>query len=177
MLEKFGHATLDMEGVRHQYGYPSMVPEWQLPQPQATLNSLYQSNEFYQTVAPLPDAVSQVQRLHALAPIYCYITSRMTHLENMTAAWLTQHGFPAARLICRPPEVTAHDWKIRHLIEDQSPILGIIDNELYVPNDVEPAFHLFELVEYQKITPNHPALEVCANWESIIQRVTDIVTA
>lgn len=171
MLEKFGQHPLTIEEIRTRYGYPSLVPEWQLPQYQSTLQSLYQSTRLYQHVQPLPGAIAHTHQLATIAPIQCYITSRMTHLHDLTAEWLERHDFPAAPLICRPPEIQEPDWKIRFLVHEKYHLVGIVDNELYVPSDVDFHFRLFELVEHQKISPAHPALEICDSWQTVIEKL------
>lgn len=170
--KKWGHAGLQSHELLQKYGYAHLIPEWQLPQNQAEINSMMHDQDLYSHYEPLPGVLEKLSELTQLVPVSCYITSRFHWLQATTQKWLNDYNFPRAPLICRPEHITAPDWKVRYLVENDYQILGLIDNELYVPLDVKFDFKLWELIQYVKISPPHPALIECKNWDQVIQEIT-----
>jgi len=153
------------------YGMPDLVPEWQSPPIRSLIMRLLTDKVFLAHLPPILEAQRHIALLNQTFPIACYLTSRLSDFQTVTFKWLTQHGFPAAPLICRPEKSLAKDWKLRFIVDHKIMATAYIDNEIYVPGNLDFGGKLLEIIRFTKLTPAHSKLTICDDWETVIKQL------
>lgn len=168
MHARFGHA-LSADDLLKQYGMPGLVPEWLHLQAQNYLQHALNSHDFLASLPPVREAQTALAMLTHQRPVQMYLTSRLSTFKELTTQWLVKHGFPAAPVICRERTVLDLDWKVRFLEANYPNAWGIIDNELYVPENISFHGQLIEMVRHKKLTKEDARVKVFHDWTSLMQ--------
>lgn len=123
----------------------------------------------------MPDAHEMVQRINAIVPIRAYITARRQDHYAWTQAWLDQHNFPKAPLICQPNNEkydNSHAWKAR-VLEDLYPnIVGIVDDNELLAHELSsdyPGTHY--LYGYKECARDNIDVVCCQDWDNVYQEI------
>jgi hypothetical protein len=152
-----------------EYGYAERAPQWSSSESVERLHLWLTDLDFIAQLPPIPEAQAGIKKVLEKVPLAFYLTSRQPFSYDVTVNWLQRYGFPEAEVICRPPATREPDWKVRFLTEHYPQTVGLIDNEIHVPDDFTYTGHLFELILHKKVTPAHPRLDVCKSWDEVVK--------
>ncbi len=154
-----------------EYGYAERAPQWSSPESVERLHLWLTDLDFISQIPPVPAAQVGIEKVLSKVPLAFYLTSRQPFSYDVTTNWLQRHGFPEAEVMCRQPTVRDPDWKVKFLAENYPHTVGLIDNEIHVPENTEYQGHLFELILHKKITPEHPKIKIVHSWEEIAAKL------
>lgn len=126
--KELGH-EMSVEMLLSTYRQPGSVPEWQHAAGERLISGMLSDEEFLKTLQTVDGARDGVEALHSQDDIV-YITSRLDDWQELTEAWLREHQFARAEVICRPDHERRTTWKLSWL-EDRFENVRLIDDSLY----------------------------------------------
>ncbi len=145
LCERFGNpAGLTFEEALAKYRYLQLVPQWNNPEAHAFMHELATSAETHLNLPVMPGALEAVKKIHTQKYVTgCYLTARLETMEECSAAWGKNNGFPHAPVFARPADVAVTDsarWKAEVLEFLYPEIVGIVDNDRHLPRHFDPGY-------------------------------------
>lgn len=154
--------------VLSTYGMPERVSSWDRPEVHVILHRLLGSVEFLESLPEIPLARDGLYAVAKNHPVSGYLTSRLPFALEATTRWLEFHSFPKAPVIYRFPDTTDRDWKVKYMEKNLPNSLGIVDNELYLPEEISYKGKLIELIRFRLLSQFDERKTICHNWQEVV---------
>lgn len=175
MQEKFGNPeNLSVEEMIAKYRYSHNVPYWKTDEAWEWMEAMRNSDDFQRELPVIEDAIHYVTRIDSLIPIVAYLTIRPHVVRPGTIDWLIKHGFPKAPVICRPASISqpqGNKWKALMLKSLYPKVLGIIDDNKSVVENLEPGYEGVIFLYRNETFGSELNVVCCGDWEDVYKKV------
>jgi hypothetical protein len=166
---------LSIEEMAKKYRYTQNVPYWQNEGVDRWVDEHINDNEFQCQLTLIKDSDHFVNRINKVIPVVAYLTIRPESVVEGTSRWLRKNGFPEANVIARPndiPREKGNNWKAEVLEYLYPNILGLVDDNLAVVNNLSTKYHGKIFLYNNKDVPiENKNVFACPKWSDVYSTV------
>jgi len=176
IAERFGvPAGETVEGLYNRYHYSWRVPHWQTDETARWASEQEWSNEFHAKMEAINGASDGVTALSKIVPVSAYVTTRPESMREVTAEWLSRHGFPDAPMMMRPSDIlpkAGNQWKVEQIKACLPNTFGLVDDHADIVRGLSNGYggRVFHFSANQFVADS-PKILPCSDWGEVVRVV------
>lgn len=173
---KFGNPEgLSAREIFKKYRRIQEYPHWKTKEALEWMEWAKQTDEIQENIPLIENSNHIVNKINKIIPVVCYITARPNIILPGTKKWLNKHGFPKAEIITSPKSIghiEASKWKMDLLIELYPEIIGIVDDNLRLIEDLPSSYKgILFIYDIEGNISDRENVVSCATWNDVYRQI------